>query len=319
MASQCAHWVEEQQGLRASTRDVISKVLPFKSKTADEISYNNQIERGAAKPSPNRSATGILKPFHKSSIRRVDTEPRKINPSGHISERVNTLKSPSEIVYEVDNASRQEEGHSPHLVFDSPKNRPAEFTDSKIGDQNLENVDTFPIPSTSHALSQLSPSISRPEGSARVGFVPSQSFSTGVSATQRTRNLRQRGATTDIPLTRTFTEIDISLYFCTVLGVGYLQSSSGPRQRTLRPVTSYNLPQVEDHLISQHSIGLGGFPGPIELLRRLGRLTSARLGKLKDGKFFRPSPSILLPLGQATPGQLERYDTKEVCELLGLR
>jgi hypothetical protein len=214
MASQCAHWVEEKLGLRASAQGVISKVLPFKSRTADdETSYSNQIEKGASKTSPGRSATGVIKPFHKGNIRRVDTEPKIINPSGRISERVNTRESPSEVVHEVDNASQQEEGHSPLPVFDSPKNQVAGFADSKIGGQNPENGETSPIPPTSDALPQLSPSTSRPEGSTRVGFIPSPSFSTGVSATQRTGNLRQRGATTDIPLTRTFTEIDISLYF----------------------------------------------------------------------------------------------------------
>jgi hypothetical protein len=104
--------------------------------------------------------------------------------------------------------------------------------------------------------------------------------------------------------------------FRTAPGVSNLHSSSGPRQRTMRPSASYNLPQVDQHLISRRSIGLGGFPGPIELLRRLGGLISARLARWKYGKFFRPEPSILLPLGQARPSQLERYDTKEVCDCL---
>lgn len=215
MASQCAHWVEEQRGLRASAQDMISKVLPFKGRTADETSHSNQIEQGVSKTPRSRRATGIIKPFNKSSIRRVDTEPKMINPSGRFSERVNTRESPSEMANQVDNVSQQEEGHSPLPVFDFPKNQPAEFTHTKIEDQKLENGDTPSVPPTSDPLgfTQLSPSISRPEGSTRVGFVLSPSVSTGVSVPQRTGHLRQRRAATDIPLTRTFTEIDISLYF----------------------------------------------------------------------------------------------------------
>jgi hypothetical protein len=217
MASQCTHWVEEQRGLRANARDAIAKVLSFKSKTVDETSRSNQIEQGAPRPPPRRSTTGVIKPFHKSCIRRLDTEPRMINPSGRISEQVGAREVSPEIVCEVDNASLQEEPSSPLPGSDLPKSQPAEFTngDNKIRDLLPENRSTSaPLPASDPppplTFPQLSPSISRP---GLVGFAPFQSFATGVSDNQRAGNLRQRGVTTSIPRTRTFTEIDISAYF----------------------------------------------------------------------------------------------------------
>lgn len=320
MATQCAHWVAEQRGLRK----VFSEVLTMRSKTTDVKPTSSQVEQGKRVPPPRRRTTGVIKPFQKSSIRRVDTELRMVDPSGQISRRVTrddlpdivyqpatraqTLVQPADFAYQPDSPSQ--EGQQP-IIFDSPRSQPAELVEGKLGDGRMGNGTSSPPLLTN---SPITPVSARPADAAPLSLVstragdtapstprivefnvPMQTYATGTSAGQpRHGTLRQRGQSMG-PRNRTFTEIDIR-----------------PRQRTLKPSPSYNLPQVDHNLISKRSIGLGGFPGPIELFRIVHNYLSARLRNSKYGNLFRPTPSILLPAGQTRPAELARYDTKEV-------
>jgi hypothetical protein len=76
------------------------------------------------------------------------------------------------------------------------------------------------------------------------------------------------------------------------------------------------MPHVDQRFVTKQSIGLGGFPGPIALVKLLWRYISAKLEGTRAGRAFKPYPSILLPIGQGEPGRLARYDTKEVIYIL---
>lgn len=96
-----------------------------------------------------------------------------------------------------------------------------------------------------------------------------------------------------------------------------LISCTGPRRGTKRAQTNHKLPPVDRRFVAKHGgIGLGGFPGPIELLRRLFKYLAERLGDRPMVQRFKSYPSILLPVGQGNQAQLARYDTKEVMKLL---
>lgn len=217
MEIQCAHWVEEQRGLRGTTRDAFAKVLSFRSKMVDKKHNGNQIEEGKlVPPPPRRRTTGVLKPFQKSSIRRVDTDLIMVDPTGRISRRVSTRDPPPDIIYQPESPIAEEQPGSPHMIFDSPKSQPTEFIDSKLGNVKAENGNSS---ASMLGNSPTTPVSTRPGDAApatprMVGFnVPMQSYATGASAAQHhTGNLRQRTHSAGIPRTRTFTEIDISVY-----------------------------------------------------------------------------------------------------------
>lgn len=80
----------------------------------------------------------------------------------------------------------------------------------------------------------------------------------------------------------------------------------------MRRVESYFLPNVDERFISEQSIGFGGFPGPITIMRRIYRWILSKIPEKRRQSLLRPYPSRLLPIGTGTPGQLSRYDTKEV-------
>ncbi|KAG8784293.1 low affinity potassium transporter [Serendipita sp. 397] len=84
------------------------------------------------------------------------------------------------------------------------------------------------------------------------------------------------------------------------------------RNKPLNRTQSYKMPKVDPRFVTKTSIGFGGFPGPIAILRRVFRAISHRWGSSRFGKVLKPYPSLLLPAGAARPEQLERYDTKEV-------
>jgi len=223
MASQCAHWAEEQRSLRENAQNLLARVLSSKSRTVDERSRSNQTEQVSPTPRPRRDTVGVLKPFHKSSIRRLDTEPRMVNPVGRLSSRVASREPPPEIIYGASKEdSQQGQSISPEQISDSPKGTPEELVDAKTEDIKPENGTFTPVPAVNMAppvrLTNLPPSISRRgEGAPRVvefGLPSRRSTVEEISTAQpRIGSLRQRGPNASLPRTRTFTEIDISASF----------------------------------------------------------------------------------------------------------
>jgi hypothetical protein len=80
----------------------------------------------------------------------------------------------------------------------------------------------------------------------------------------------------------------------------------------MRRVESYYLPNVDERFISKQSIGFGGFPGPIDIMRMIYQWILSKFPEKNRQSLLRPYPSRLLPVGTGTPGQISRYDTKEV-------
>jgi hypothetical protein len=79
----------------------------------------------------------------------------------------------------------------------------------------------------------------------------------------------------------------------------------------MRRVESYYLPNVDERFVGQ-SIGFGGFPGPIAIMQMIYQWILSKIPEKRRQSSLRPSPSRLLPVGTGTPGQLSRYNTKEV-------
>jgi hypothetical protein len=94
---------------------------------------------------------------------------------------------------------------------------------------------------------------------------------------------------------------------------------SGPKTQQMSRTASFQMPHVDERFVSRHSIGFGGFPGPIEIGKRLWRRISTRWEATRIGRLFRPYPSVLLPMGQVQPEELSRYETREVQYLLALK
>lgn len=359
LASQCAHWVAQRRSLASRARSALAGVRrktmhdpPTKSFATGDMQEKGTPPTVVPAPSttptsagedaprrtPSRAATGMIVPFRKYSIRRVDTELKLVDPSGRIS-RGQTLQAvpqegtdartpnPQSFFHTIPPSPDREVGDqepvAPTEVFDSPRSNAIDIDDSKLHldkDGNMRADEGLPTTGNT----PVSPALSSP---APPVFVTSplsmQTFPSAISASEMGKStprqvgfelpagngtprtvsvvgtdhegLRQR-RTAHMPQRQfTYTEIDVR-----------------PRGKTMSQNPSYQMPKVDERFVSKDSIGLGGFPGPIELTRRLFRALSARWDTTRFGRLFRPYPSVLVPIGSSAGAQFPRSETKEV-------
>jgi hypothetical protein len=227
LAAQCAHYLAEQRGFRGVTKAAITVVLPrFLSKSGKEVISANFEEGEKHTVNFNRhrrATTGTLVPFRGLSIRRVDTELRKVDPSGNISREV-THKSPPEILYQ----SADEETASPSRLVDSPRPTLQQLHHENQSTHDAKTDDNHPVgslrpsPLSRHVEASglgLTTDSSTPTGSPRVSAravefdIPeTTTIPSVVNGMPRADTLRQRRVTSIGRMPQrdfTYTEIDI--------------------------------------------------------------------------------------------------------------
>ncbi|PVF97493.1 TrkH-domain-containing protein [Serendipita vermifera] len=319
LAYQCSKWMQEKRIFSRSTRSILASTLPsFLSKTLTEPDSSMSKTEQGQKSTPPRSSTGNIKAFRRETIRRVDTELKRVDPSGRISREPSVQQLPPEIFFEPMGESIGSEENvkeAPPVLVESPRSVPAVLED---GSRSILSED----PTAQEAWKDLASDVSPPVGDILVSSpsaepsapldtqvrsprvvdfnVPNPTNATNNSGQNRNNNIRRRRiATTPPERKKTWSEIDI-------------RQKNGPKNGPRRRSTSYHIPHVDERFVTKNSIGLGGFPGPMALVRRLWRFLAAKFEGRAAGRVFKSYPSKLLPLGQAEPGQLARYDTKEV-------
>ncbi|KAG8830789.1 low affinity potassium transporter [Serendipita sp. 399] len=340
MAKHCEYWVAQRHGFRATARGALTAVRRGTLSNVPTTSMQNPsvVERGISNVRtkfPARStmerSTGVITPFRRYPIRRVDTALKRVDPSGRIS-RDPTNIAPS---HEDRQAFRRDSSASnlfgsPSAVSAAINSEPLSTSQPSAGTPGIQDPEqrlpTESVPTgilnldqqgeTPRALTSSLPPIirtitdsNRPANTTKpgdfvvnatprnVGFgLPTVSIveSMADAEQQNTPGLRQRRnqRINEAPLPRSFTYSELNIR----------------RGKSSNKGQSVQMPEVDQRFVAQQSIGLGGFPGPIDLLSRLfRRLRSSRLGRIIHGY-----PSISLSAGSAHSEQLERQNTKQV-------
>ncbi|PVF97492.1 TrkH-domain-containing protein [Serendipita vermifera] len=309
LARQCSEWIEKHR--RPPMRD--TPATPVSGSGRDPLTEPgvdiSRMERGMPR-TLSRSSTGAITPFRRGIIRRVDTALQKVDPSGRISQEPMQLRSPTDSSFGVREEPKGGDHTVPSMTDDSraaiadldEENLP---NDSRSRTQNEWRPNNLEISSVSAGdqmrITSVDPatlSDTPPRTPRFVGFdLPTVTISSSIHDTtqHRSSNLRQRRTISVPQRSITWSEIDIR-----------------PKNQQMARSNSYQMPRVDERFVSRHSIGFGGFPGPIEIGRRLWRLVSTRWEATRIGRLFTPYPSVLLPMGQAQPEELSRNETREV-------
>jgi hypothetical protein len=216
-----------------SIRSMLASTLPsFRSKTLTEAEPQDSKTEEGKQRVPTRRSTGTVTPFRRGTIRRVDTELKRVDPSGRISREPSMQQPPPEIFFEPTeefNGSHDNMKDAPPVLVESPKSAPAALED---GRQSILSEDVNAQEEWKEPISTVSPSpgdalVASPpvEPSAlpatplrsprMVGFdVPKPANTPNPLELSRTRtsNLRQRRRASAPQRSKTWSEIEIRAF-----------------------------------------------------------------------------------------------------------
>ncbi|KAG8756489.1 low affinity potassium transporter [Serendipita sp. 396] len=387
MERHCAHWIAQRRGFRATARNAITamrrKTTSVQTKPGADMEEQGfppfpthpiRTTKGSQVKRKRRASKGAITPLRKLSIRRLDGDLQRVDPSGKISYEPMALglllpgqagkakkatrqtSATSElthgILFDMIPATPGPDGEgesltvSPKPYVESPRNvqpdlpdGPSQSTARQIspGDGN-GGKKQGPVPSPHHLLGRVLTASSLPMDQtflnsppASAPGAPRMQGATSITTTPNTPKM----VGFDLPV---LTGLSVTTTRDHTADAAVPENHPGMRQRRIakasgtmpersftysevdirrrsKPMNnteSYQMPEVDPRFITRTSIGFGGFPGPIALLRRLFGAISTRWSASRFGRIFRPYPSLLLPAGAAGPEQMERYDTKEV-------